>query len=110
MPSASTSGRLGRFVQFAAALLVVLLIGNMTATAILQGEFKLLIGAGVGTLFVVLGVTQPRIALWAWLLLAPVASQYGTVSLPVGLPDITFSRIVVGIVVTGLLLRRALLG
>jgi O-antigen ligase len=110
MPSASTSGRLGRFVQFAAALLVVLVIGNMTATAILQGEFKLLIGAGVGILFVVLGVTQPRIALWAWLLLAPVASRYGTVSLPVGLPDITFSRIVVGIVVTGLLLRRALLG
>jgi O-antigen ligase len=108
MPPASTFGRLNRVVPLAAGGLVILVISLLTAMAVLGGEFTRAIGAGVGVLFVVLAVNQPRIALWAWLLLAPIATRYGTVSLPVGLPDVTFSRVVIALIVTGLLLRRAL--
>jgi O-antigen ligase len=64
----------------------------------------------VGVVFVALVFAQPRLGLWAWLLFSPLALKYATVSLPVGLPDVTLGRVVVALVTVVFALRVVLFG
>lgn len=50
-------------------------------------------------------VSEPFKALIMWLLLSPSLGSYINFSLPVGIPDITFDRLVVGCIVLALLLQ-----
>jgi len=61
--------------------------------------------AVAGVLFAALAVARPRVAMLAWLALAPIATVYGKVPLPGGIPDITFGRATIALVGVALLLR-----
>jgi O-antigen ligase len=50
-------------------------------------------------------VSEPFKALIMWLLLAPAVGSYIKLPLPVGIPDITFDRLVVGCILLALTLR-----
>jgi O-antigen ligase len=85
-------------------------IGVVTSVAVLSGAWSYLLLAIPGTLLVLLALAFPRAALLLWVLLAPIATAYGTLELPGGIPDITFSRLVVGLVAIALLLRSRIQG
>jgi O-antigen ligase len=92
------------------SLPVPLAIGTATAYAVLDGRTTHVLAGAVGAAFLALSLAHPRVALWTWLLFAPFADRYASLSLPVGLPDITFSRVVIAVVLVALLLRRVFLG
>jgi O-Antigen ligase len=67
-----------------------------------------LIAAAAGMVFVVFTLLYPRIGLLVWLLLAPAERLLGGISLPQGLPDITFERVTAVCVVFALVLQARL--
>jgi O-antigen ligase len=87
----------------------VAVIGLIGAAAVLTDTWLLLLMAVAGLLFVIFAIAHPRPALLVWLLAAPVADAYATVSIP-GAPDIMFGRVTVAVVGVALLLRVILKG
>jgi hypothetical protein len=80
-------------------------IGLIAAIAVFADMPFLVLFATIGLLYVAFTVAHPRPALLFWLLLAPVANTYARLSLPVGLPDVTFIRASIGAVIVALLFR-----
>jgi O-antigen ligase len=87
----------------------VAVIGLIGAAAVLSDTWLWLLMAVSGLLFVIFAIAHPRPALLVWLLAAPVANAYATVSIP-GAPDIMFGRVTVVVVGAALLLRVILKG
>lgn len=92
------------------SLLTSTAIGLVAAAAVLTDTWLYVFLAVPGLLFALFALTHPRAGLFAWLLLAPVANAYATVSLPGGVPDITFGRVTIAVVVIAVLLRLVLKG
>jgi O-antigen ligase len=84
-------------------------IGLLVTVAILTDTWLYMAMAACGLLFVVFAIAHPRSALLLWLLAAPVANAYATVTIP-GVPDIMFGRVAVLVVSAALLLRVMLKG
>jgi O-antigen ligase len=92
------------------ARLIAVVLGLAAVVSIFTDTwFYLLLGVG-GVLFVVIALVYPRQALLIWLLVAPLANRYASISLPSGLPDITFGRVTIGVVGLALLLQVRLKG
>jgi O-antigen ligase len=81
----------------------------ITAAVFTETWFYLLITLP-GIVYVAVTLAHPRWGLLLWLLLAPVANTYANVSLPVGIPDITFGRVAVLVITLTLLLQMRLMG
>lgn len=108
MPDAGLERVTRGVVGAAGSLLLPVLVGGLTAWIILAWPSRVPLVAGAGAVFLVFGIMHPRVVLWTWLLLAPLGERYGQLSLPIGLPDVTFTRGVIGVVALALLLRVAL--
>ncbi len=93
-----------------ARVIAAIAIGLLVTAALLTDMWFRLTLAVTGLCFVMFALAHPRPALFLWLLLAPVANVYARLSLPVGLPDLTFGRVVITLVVAGILLRLVLKG
>lgn len=87
------------------------LVGGLAVTVALFTDTWLYLAIGVaGVTFVLFAFAHPRLALLAWLLLAPAATEYANLSLPAGIPDLTFSRLVVAVVVLAVGVRMIVKG
>jgi O-antigen ligase len=87
-----------------------LVIAVIATAAVFTETWMYVPVAVAGALFAALAIARPRLAMFAWLALAPIATAYGTVPLPGGVPDITFTRATIVLVGVALLLRGRLLG
>jgi O-antigen ligase/polysaccharide polymerase Wzy-like membrane protein len=87
-----------------------LAIAVIATTAVLTDTWMYVPVAVAGVLFAALAIARPRAAMLLWLALAPIATEYGTVPLPGGIPDITFSRATIVLVGVALLLRARIQG
>ena len=85
------------------------LVIAVIATAAVATDTWMYVPLGVaGVLFAAVAVARPRAAMFMWLAFAPIATAYGTVPLPGGIPDITFTRATIVLVGVALLLRGRL--
>ena len=93
-----------------ANIIAVTAVGVLVSLALITDSwfYLILVMAALG--LVMFAVAHPRLALFLWLFVAPIANEYAKLPLPVGLPDLTFGRVVIGLVWTGMLLRMALKG
>jgi len=82
-----------------------LAIAVIGTAAVLTDTWLYVPAAVAGVLFAAIALARPRTAMLVWLAFAPLASRYGTVNLPGGIPDITFSRATIVLVGVALLLR-----
>ena len=85
-------------------------IGAIAAAAAVVGAWQYLILGVVGAAFAAFALAHPRATLLLWILIAPWANAYATIALPAGLPDITFGRVVIVLVLAALLLRVRVVG
>jgi hypothetical protein len=93
-----------------ATWILPIVIGVVVTVSVLTDTWIYLLMAVTGLLFVASAIAFPKTALLLWLVLAPLANAYATVSLPVGLPDITFGRVTVTVVAVALLMRTMFKG
>jgi hypothetical protein len=91
------------------ALITALVVGVIGAAAVITNMWFWLLMAVAGVLFIMFAIAHPRTALLVWLLIAPVADAYATVTIP-GVPDIMFGRVTVVVVSLALLIRVMLKG
>jgi hypothetical protein len=85
------------------------LVIAVIATAAVATDTWMYVPLGVvGVLFAAVAIARPRAAMFMWLAFAPIATAYGTVPLPGGIPDITFTRATIVLVGVALLLRGRL--
>ena len=82
-----------------------LAIAAIATVAVLTETWMYVPAAVAGVVFAALTIARPRVAMLVWMALAPIATRYGTVPLPGGVPDITFSRATIVLVGVALLLR-----
>jgi len=82
-----------------------LAIAAIATVAVLTETWMYVPAAVAGVVFAALTIARPRVAMLVWMALAPLATRYGTVPLPGGVPDITFSRATIVLVGVALLLR-----
>jgi hypothetical protein len=94
----------------AAGVIGALAIGVLVAFTIVTGTWFRLVLVVTGLCFMAFALAHPRPALFVWLLLAPIGNVYARLALPVGLPDLTFGRVVIGLVAIGIVLRMVLYG
>src|SRR5690606_39190329 len=80
-----------------------------TVAAFLDLWFYLVITLA-GIAFVLFAMHDPFKALLVALLLSPELSPYARISLPAGLPDLTFNRVTIGSIVVVLLLQVMIKG
>jgi O-antigen ligase len=104
--SASGCGARVKLFGIAAAAL----IGILVSVALVTDMWFRLVLVMSGLSFAAFTLAYPRLGLFVWLLLAPVANEYAKLSLPTGFPDLTFGRVVVGLVSAAVLLRMVLHG
>lgn len=88
----------------AIALLAAMVAGGVVMSLWVQTLFAL-----VGASFLLAVVIHPLVGLLAWLVTAPVLNYYVQVSLGPGVPDITFQRMIVGLLLA-VLFTPVLLG
>ena len=84
--------------------------GVVVTATILTDTWLYLLGAIPGITFVAFAALHPRVGLFLWLLAAPAANAYAVVTMPPGVPDITFQRVAITVVIGGLLLQKSLAG
>lgn len=98
-------------MRVSASWLTSVVIGLTVTVTVLSGSWRYLVVASLGIIFVLFTLVYPRLGLLLWLLLAPAESLYGGgISLPVGLPDITFPRVAALVVAVALVLQARLAG
>jgi hypothetical protein len=85
-----------------------LVIAAIATAAVVTETWMYVPVAVAGVLFAALAIARPRAAMFLWLALGPIATEYGTVPLPGGVPDITFTRATIALVGLALLLRGRL--
>jgi O-antigen ligase len=85
-------------------------IGLAVAITVATDTWIPLLAATCGIAFIAFGLAHPRPTLLVWLLFAPVLNVYARVALPVGLPDIIFGRVAIGLISVALAVRMVLQG
>ena len=91
--------------KLSGAGLPCLAAGLLTSVCVLFQWWLPLAAVLFGLPLALLLISEPFRALIMWLLLSPALGSYIKLSLPVGIPDITFDRLVIGCIVLALALQ-----
>lgn len=91
--------------KFFVVWLPIFAITFILAVSVLSGSWLQLLMTASGIGYVLFTLFDPLNGLLVWILTSPYISSYIKISLPAGIPDVTFERVAVGSILLGLLLQ-----
>ena len=86
----------------------VFCISAVVALAVLRQMWLPLFAVVCGFGFILFIFADPFKGLMLWLLMSPALHTYGRISLPVGVPDVTFERLTIGCILLTLFVQVVL--